>query len=128
MCLMDFTSTRSAQKMSSAAAITRGIAADGGLFVPTEFPQMSFDKLVELANTDYINRAQEVLKLYLTDYTGDDTVINPKAVRVDSDYIAFPYMLCNNALDTKEIHILLADNSGEVIWDKVVEGEGATIK
>ena len=64
-------------------------------------------------------------QFYLTDYTGDDTVINPKAVRVDDDYIAFPYMLCNNQLNTKEIHILLADNSGEVAWDKAVTGDGA---
>ncbi|MBE6368132.1 MAG: threonine synthase [Lentisphaerae bacterium] len=69
---MIFTSTRSQQEMTSAAAITRGIAADGGLFVPCEFPQLSFDKLIELSQVDYITRAKEVLKLYLTDYTEEE--------------------------------------------------------
>jgi len=64
-------------------------------------------------------------QFYLTDYTGDDTVINPKAVRVNSDYIAVPYMLCNGKQGTREIHILLADNSGEAVWDKAVKGDGA---
>ncbi len=64
-------------------------------------------------------------QFYLTDYTGDETVMNPKALRADSNYIAFPYMLCNDKQDTQEIHILLADNSGEVLWDKAVKGDGA---
>ena len=69
---MQFTSTRSLQNMSSAAAITRGIAADGGLFVPCEFPALTWEKLEELARLDYIGRAKEVLKLYLTDYTAEE--------------------------------------------------------
>ncbi len=64
-------------------------------------------------------------QFYLTEYTGDNTVINPKAVSADEDYIAVPYMLCNDKLDTQEVHILLADNSGEVVWDKAVAGDGA---
>ena len=69
---MLFTSTRSVQSVASAAAITRGIAADGGLFVPCEFPQLSYEKLQALADMDYISRAKEVLKLYLTDYTEEE--------------------------------------------------------
>ena len=69
---MKFTSTRSCQDFTSAAAITRGIAADGGLFVPCCFPQMSFQKLEELAEADYLTRACEVLKLYLTDYSDEE--------------------------------------------------------
>ncbi len=64
-------------------------------------------------------------QFYLTDYTGEDTVINPKAVRVNDSYVAIPYMLCNDKKDTQEIRILLADNSGEAIWDKAVKGDGA---
>ena len=78
---MFFTSTRSVQSVTSAAAITRGIAADGGLFVPESFPQISFEKLVALADMDYISRAKEVLKLYLTDYTEEElAVINSLAI------------------------------------------------
>lgn len=64
-------------------------------------------------------------QFYLTDYTGDDTIINPKAVRADEDYVAMPYMLCNSKQGVEEIHILLADNSGEVVWDKAVKGDGS---
>lgn len=69
---MKFTSTRSCQDFTSAAAITRGIAADGGLFVPCEFPQLSYERLLELAELDYIGRAKAVLELYLTDYTAEE--------------------------------------------------------
>ena len=69
---MLFTSTRSVQSVSSAAAITRGIAADGGHFVPCSFPQLTYEKLMALADMDYIGRAKEVLKLYLTDYTDEE--------------------------------------------------------
>jgi len=69
---MLFTSTRSVQSITSAAAITRGIAADGGLFVPCEFPQLAYADLQALADMDYISRAKAVLKLYLTDYTDEE--------------------------------------------------------
>ena len=38
---MIFTGTRSQAEVSSAFAIATGLAADGGLFVPAEFPRFS---------------------------------------------------------------------------------------
>lgn len=69
---MDYTSTRSKQSISSAAAITKGLAADGGLFVPTSFPKLSDSELNELIDLDYKGRAIKVLSHYLTDFTADE--------------------------------------------------------
>ncbi len=69
---MYFTSTRSSRQVGSAEAITRGIAADGGLFVPCEFPKFAAGELLKLSELDYIGRAQAVLRKYLTDYTDSE--------------------------------------------------------
>ncbi len=66
---MLFTGTRSRAAVESAQAIASGIAADGGLFVPMDFPRLSAQDFAMLANADYRTRAAKVLSLYLTDYT-----------------------------------------------------------
>ena len=69
---MKYTSTRSRCEVDSAAAIARGIAADGGLFVPEEFPRLTAADLDRLAALDYRGRAKEILGLYLTDFTREE--------------------------------------------------------
>ena len=69
---MLYTGTRGNAAVSSAQAIAAGIAADGGLFVPEEFPQLTAARLAELAQLDYRSRAAAVLSLYLTDYTAEE--------------------------------------------------------
>ncbi len=66
---MFFTGTRSRAAVESARAIASGIASDGGLFVPGEFPRLSAEDFSALADADYRTRAARVLSLYLTDYT-----------------------------------------------------------
>ena len=66
---MFYTSTRGKMDLLSAQTIARGIAADGGLFVPQEFPKVTPDFFSRLASMDYRERAFEVLRLYLTDFT-----------------------------------------------------------
>lgn len=65
---MFFTSTRSRMNVTSSEAISRGIAADGGLFVPESFPQFSDGDIQRLAQMDYRGRAEVVLSKYLTDF------------------------------------------------------------
>ena len=60
------------RKVSSAEAITRGIAPDGGLFVPSEIKQISAGSLAELAGMDYQNKAVFILKEFLSDFTEQD--------------------------------------------------------
>ena len=67
---MDYFSTRGgAERVSSAAAILKGLASDGGLFVPASFPQMPLSAIEELASLSYEERAVHILSLFLTDYT-----------------------------------------------------------
>lgn len=49
-------------------AVLKGIAHDGGLFVPTNIPKMDMSSL-NFINMDYKKLAYEVLKLYMTDYS-----------------------------------------------------------
>ena len=67
---MDYFSTRGgAQRVSSAAAILKGLASDGGLFVPASFPQMTLAEIEALVPLSYEERAVRILRLFLTDYT-----------------------------------------------------------
>ena len=66
---MLYTSTRDASlRITSAEAITRGISADGGLFVPCETPKIDEAFLAKLVEMSYTDRAKAILKLYLTDF------------------------------------------------------------
>ena len=59
------------QEITASQAILKGLADDGGLFVPTSIPQLdvSLDKLAEMS---YQQVAYEVLKLFLSDFTEDE--------------------------------------------------------
>jgi len=70
---MDYFSTRGAQeRVSSAAAILKGLASDGGLFVPDSFPQMTLSEIEALVPLSYEERAVRILRLFLTDYTEEE--------------------------------------------------------
>jgi len=60
------------QRMTAAEAIIAGLADDGGLFVPTELPQVSMDFIAGLQGLSYEERAQRVLGCFLTDYSADE--------------------------------------------------------
>jgi threonine synthase len=57
--------------VTASQAIVKGIAEDGGLYVPVEVPALDFpiEKITEL---DYRELAYQVLKLILTDYTEEE--------------------------------------------------------
>ncbi|MCR5175952.1 MAG: threonine synthase [Anaerovibrio sp.] len=70
---MKYISTRgNNQKITSAEAIIKGLADDGGLFVPEEMPKVDMDFIEGLRNLSYQERAVMVLKQFLTDYTQED--------------------------------------------------------
>lgn len=67
-----YASTRDAQeKVTASQAILRGLANDGGLFVPTEIPKLNVP-MEQLAKMSYQETAYEVMKLFLTDFTEDE--------------------------------------------------------
>ena len=70
---MQYFSTRGDDsRLSSAEAILKGLAPDGGLFVPEQLPQVDADFIAGLAPLTYEKRAARVLGLFLTDYTADE--------------------------------------------------------
>ena len=67
-----YVSTRNGQdKITASQAILKGLADDGGLFVPTSVPKLDVE-LSDLAQMPYQQVAYEVLKLFLTDFTKDE--------------------------------------------------------
>ena len=70
---MFYTSTRDKSvKVTAAEAIAKGISSDGGLFVPVEIPQISLEFIEKLIPVSYIERAKNVLSLYLTDFSEEE--------------------------------------------------------
>ena len=58
--------------MTGAQAIVKGIASDGGLFVPETFPAVSGAELEEMLGMDYPERAAFVLGKYLDEYDKEE--------------------------------------------------------
>ena len=64
---MDYCSTRdNSIRAASAEAIAAGISKEGGLFVPCEFPRITYQDLCEMETDDYKTRAQKILSRFLT--------------------------------------------------------------
>ena len=66
---MSFFSTRGGSCVTASQAILRGIAPDGGLYVPAMFPPVSPAKIARMADMSYTQRAVEILKLFLEDFS-----------------------------------------------------------
>lgn len=67
-----YKSTRSnSESVTASKAILKGLADDGGLFVPMSLPKLSIS-LEQLAKMDYKQTAYEVMKLFLTDFTEEE--------------------------------------------------------
>lgn len=67
-----YKSTRShTTPVTASQAILKGLAEDGGLFVPDHIPTLEVS-MKELSGMTYQEVAYEVMKLYLTDFTEDE--------------------------------------------------------
>lgn len=67
-----YKSTRSKDGyLKASEAIFKGLADDGGLFVPTEIPKLDVS-IEELSKMTYQQVAYEVMKLYFTDFTEEE--------------------------------------------------------
>ena len=73
---MQYISTRDASVSYAAAqAITQGLARDGGLLTPNQFPKLSVDQIEELKNMTYQQRAVAVMKLFLEEFTQEELAV-----------------------------------------------------
>ena len=87
---MLYTSTRGQTEMvCSAHAITRGLADDGGLFVPQKFTAISLDEIVAMSELSYAERAVKILSHFLTDYTEEELIASTSAAYADDKFGGF---------------------------------------
>ena len=69
---MSFISTRGGACVTASQAILRGLAPDGGLNVPKDFPHISMEEIAALGALDYQARALAILQKFLPDFTADE--------------------------------------------------------
>ena len=70
---MKYVSTREGiTEITASQAIVRGLAPDGGLYVPTELPQVDLAFIRRLCAMDYRGRAVEILSLFLEEFTREE--------------------------------------------------------
>ena len=70
---MKYNSTRDKScRVGAAYAIAHGLAPDGGLFVPEELPPLSLQQIEALCKTDYRGRAEEILALFLDEFSREE--------------------------------------------------------
>ncbi len=69
---MYFISTRGGEKVTGAEAIVKGLAENGGLYVPEVFPTVTKEEMDTMAEMNYAERAAFVLGKYLADDLGAD--------------------------------------------------------
>ncbi len=76
--------------VKASQAILKGLADDGGLFVPDSIPTLDVS-MEDLAKMDYAQVAYEVMKLFLTDFTEEelkDCINKAYDSKFDTDEIA----------------------------------------
>ncbi len=87
---MMYKSTRGAAAVSASAAIVKGLAPDGGLYVPEAFPRLpEVETLIPLS---YKERANVILSAFLSDFTPEEVEASVSAAytaeKFESDTIA----------------------------------------
>ena len=77
---MKFISTRGQTNVgvSAAYAIKKGLAEDGGLYMPESIPMLSADDFTTLSKMTYNERAAFVIGKFLTDYTSTELLEDAK--------------------------------------------------
>ena len=84
---LSYQSTRGGESgLTASQAILKGLADDGGLFMPVEIPKLDIP-LKELYGATYQETAYQVMKLFFTDFTKH--INRRKIVRWDTAFVAF---------------------------------------
>ena len=69
---MKYISTRSLLETTAAGAIARGLAPDGGLYVPASVPKLTEDDLRALCAMNYRERAVKIMGLFLEEFSAEE--------------------------------------------------------
>ena len=104
---MNFQSTRDSKqvKISSAQVIRKGLADDGGLFVPESIPTLTEQEILSLCGMDYAHRAAFVLGKYLTDYTSEELLDDCQKAYSETSFVggAAPLHQISDNVYTQEL-------------------------
>lgn len=65
-------STRGNERVTCSQAILRGLAPDGGLYVPEQFPEFTVEEIVGMSKMSYEERATEILSRFLPDFAREE--------------------------------------------------------
>ncbi|MBR5115258.1 MAG: threonine synthase [Oscillospiraceae bacterium] len=83
---MRYVSTRNAKAFVSASeAITRGLAEDGGLYLPESIPALEADFVARMTPMSYPERAAFIMKKYLDEFMEDELLAMAKAAYASFD-------------------------------------------
>ena len=105
---MLYYSTRDIEKKNgytSAEAIKKGLADDGGLFIPESIPSLSKKDIMELCALPYPKRAAKILSAFLSDYTYDELLTDCEAAYSESSFVggAAPLKKIEDGIYTLEL-------------------------
>lgn len=88
---MNYVSTRgNGGCVSAAEAIKRGLAADGGLFMPERLPPLEGDELLSLIPLTYAERAARIMHKFLEDYTYEELIFDTNAAYSEEKFGSHP--------------------------------------
>ena len=93
------------ETVSASYAILQGLAEDGGLYVPTEFPKLDVP-MESLKDMTYQEVAYEVMKLFLTDFTEEELkncIVRAYDSKFDTEVIA-PLVYADDAYYLELFH------------------------
>ena len=102
---MKMVSTRGAGAVTPSMAILRGLAPDGGLYVPESFPAFSIEEIASLGAMPYASRAAFVLSRFLPDFTEEElqaAVSGAYGTGFDCEAIA-PLVPCGDGVSALEL-------------------------
>ncbi len=101
-----YKSTRSdSEPISASQAILKGLADDGGLFVPVQIPKLAL-AMEEISKLSYQETAYEVMKLFFTDFTKEELescIAKAYDEKFDTEEIV-PIAKVNGAYDLELFH------------------------
>ncbi len=70
---MKYISTRNGSKEYNFEQIfIKGLADDGGLFVPETIKKFSYEELIKLKNLDYSDLSTEIINIFSSDFISKD--------------------------------------------------------
>lgn len=67
--MLYFSTRNSKEKVTASQAISRGLAPDGGLYVPESLPQLTLNDIKALGREDYRGRALGIMKPFLDEFS-----------------------------------------------------------